>query len=426
LALCLLASLFLVILKLYLTSRPSPVYLVDFVCFTPPKFCRVPFSTFIEHVKMMDLVDERSIDFMAKVLTRSGQSQETYLPPSLHYIPPKSDHREAVGEVEMALFPVLQQLLDGTNTSPKDVDLLIVNCSGFCPNPSLSSMVINRFSMREDVKSFTLTGMGCSASAVAVDMARNILRTNRNSNAVILSTEILSTGWYTGKDQSMLMLNCLFRMGAAAVLVSNRKEAKRTAKYKLIHSVRTQRAFDDRAYLSAIREEDSDGLTGVTLRKDLLQVAGETLRSNIKILGRKLLPYTEILLYTISVIKKRYWDKSAEIYTPDFRRAVKHFCLPTSGKAVIGEIGKGLRLADGEMEPALMTLHRFGNQSSSSLWYELSYLEAKGRIMEGDRVWQLGMGTGPKCTSLVWESLRPILASAHKGPWADCIHRYPV
>lgn len=77
------------------------------------------------------------------------------------------------------------------------------------------------------------------------------------------------------------------------------------------------------------------------------------------------------------------------------------------------------------MEPALVTLHRFGNQSSSSLWYELAYLEAKERVKKGDKVWQLGMGSGPKCTSLVWKCVRPIVGEAQKGPWDDCIDSYP-
>lgn len=156
-----------------------------------------------------------------------------------------------------------------------------------------------------------------------------------------------------------------------------------------------------------------------------VQVAGETLRSNITILGSKLLPYTEIILYALSIIKKKYLSKSSEIYVPNFKRVVQHFCLPASGKPVIREIGKGLKLGERDMEAALMTLHRFGNQSSSSLWYELGYMEAKDRVKKGDRVWQLGMGSGPKCNSLVWECIRPIIGEAQKEVWADCIDRYP-
>ncbi|CAA0809508.1 3-ketoacyl-CoA synthase 1, partial [Striga hermonthica] len=152
----------------------------------------------------------------------------------------------------------------------------------------------------------------------------------------------------------------------------------------------------------------------------------ETLRSNITILGSKILPYTEILLYAYSIIKKKYIDKSTEIYVPNFKRAVQHFCLPASGKPVIREIGKGLKLGEKDMEAALMTLHRFGNQSSSSLWYELAYIEAKERVKKGDKVWQLGMGSGPKCTSLVWECIRPIVGEAQNGVWADSIDRYPI
>ncbi|KAL8552574.1 hypothetical protein ACS0TY_001313 [Phlomoides rotata] len=412
--------------KHYYISKSSPVYLVDFSCLKPPNYCRVPISTYIEHVQMLDFLDKESIAFMKKVVSHSGQGESTYLPPAIHYIPPKSGHQEAINEVHLVLFPVFQDLLTKTKISPSEIDILIVNCSGFCPSPSLSSILVNKFSMREDVKSYTVSGMGCSASALGIDMAHNMLKTQGNSNAVVVSTEILSTGWYPGKEQPMMVLNCVFRMGAAAILLTNKTEANRGAKYKLLHSLRTQRAFDDKGYYSAIREEDSDGLTGVTLTRDLLQVAGETLRSNITILGKRILPYTEMILYALSVIQKKYIDKSTEIYVPNFKRVVQHFCLPASGKPVIREIGKGLRLGERDMEAALMTLSRFGNQSSSSLWYELCYIEAKGRVNKGDRVWQLGMGSGPKCNSLIWECVRPILHEAHKGVWADCIHSYPI
>lgn len=131
-------------------------------------------------------------------------------------------------------------------------------------------------------------------------------------------------------------------------------------------------------------------------------------------------------MYAFSIMAKKYLDKSKEIYVPNFKSVVQHFCLPASGKPLIREMGKGLKLGEREMEAALMTLHRFGNQSSSSLWYELCYIESKERVKKGDKVWQLGMGSGTKCNSLVWECIRPILGEAKRGVWADTIHKYPT
>ena len=374
---------------------------------------------------MLEVFDSESIAFMAKVLHSSGQSEEACLPPSLHYIPPNTHHTESIKEVQMVLFPIVEDLLAKTNLSPLDIDILIINCSGFCSSPSLTSIVINKYSMRNDIKSYNISGMGCSASALCIDLAQNLLSVHNNSNAVVLSTEILSTGWYSGNEKSKLLINCLFRMGSAAILLSNKKEAKKTAKYRLVRTLRTQRAFDDKAYSSAIREEDSDGKLGVTLKRDLLQVAGETLRENISILGSEILPLSEKFWYGVSVIKKRF-IKSEGIYVPNFKTVIQHFCLPCSGRPVIKEIGKGLKLSERDIEPALMTLHRFGNQSSSSLWYELAHLEAKERVHKGDKVWQLGMGSGPKCNSVVLKCIRPIVGEYEKGPWADCINQYPI
>lgn len=408
-----------------LISKPH-VYLVDFSCLKPPNFCRVPFSSFIEHISIMESFDKESTDFMAKILDSSGQGEETYLPPPLQYIPPKTHLHESIKEVHMALFPVMEDLLTKTKLSPRDIDILIVNCTGFSPSPSLSSIIINKYSMRDDIKSFNLSGMGCSAGILAVDLAQQLLQIYENSFAIVLSTEILSNGWYPGNEKPKLLLNCLFRMGSAAILLTNKEEGKETFKYRLLHRQRLQSAFDDKSYSSAIREEDGNGIIGVALSRDLMQVAGELLRPNITLIGSSILPFLEKFRHGVSVFRKRFIHKSAEVYVPDFKKVIQHFVLPTSGKLLIREIGKGLKLGEREIEAALMTLQRFGNQSSSSLWYELAYMEAKGRVKKGDKVWQLGMGSGAKCCNVIWECLRPMIDESSKGPWADCIHKYPV
>jgi len=44
---------------------------------------------------------------------------------------------------------------------PQDVDILITCCSIFCPTPSISSLIVNKFKMRQDIQTYHLGGMGC-------------------------------------------------------------------------------------------------------------------------------------------------------------------------------------------------------------------------------------------------------------------------
>ena len=73
--------------------------------------------------------------------------------------------------------------------TPKDIDILVVNCSLFNPTPSLSAMIVNHFKMRSDLISYNLAGMGCSAGVIAIGLAERILRSEPGKYALVVSTE---------------------------------------------------------------------------------------------------------------------------------------------------------------------------------------------------------------------------------------------
>ncbi|XP_042500289.1 3-ketoacyl-CoA synthase 6-like [Macadamia integrifolia] len=422
-----LCSVFLIVIiaTIYFMSRPRPIYLVDYSCFKPPYTCRVPFSTFMEHSKLINKDNPKSIEFQMRILERSGLGEETCLPPAIHYIPPTPTMEAARTEAELVIFSAIDNLFNKTGIKAKDIDILVVNCSLFSPTPSLSAMVVNKYKMRSNVRSFNLSGMGCSAGLLSVDLARDLLQVHPNSFALVVSTEIITPNYYRGNNRAMLLPNCLFRMGCAAILLSNRRKDSWRAKYRLVHLVRTHKGADDKAYRCVYEEEDPQGKVGISLSKDLMAIAGEALKSNITTIGPLVLPASEQLLFLFTLIGRKLLDPKRKPYIPDFKQAFDHFCIHAGGRAVIDELQKNLQLSAEHVEASRMALHRFGNTSSSSLWYELAYIEAKGRMKKGDRVWQIAFGSGFKCNSAVWKCNRTIKVPTD-SPWLDCIDRYPV
>ena len=278
-----LCSSFLIIFAatVYFMSKPVSIYLVDYACYKPPVTCRVPFATFMEHAKIILRSNPKSVDFQMRILERSGLEEETCLPPAIHYISPRPTMAAAREEAQEIIFSAMDSLLNKTGLEAKDIDILIVNCSIFSPTPSLSAMVINNYKLRSNIKSFSLSGMGCSAGLISIELERDLLQVHPNSNAVIISTEIITPNCYQGKERAMLVSNCLFRMGGAAILLTNRRWESRRAKYRLLHVVRTHKGADDKSYRCVTEEEDPEGKVGISLSKDLMAIAGEALKSNI-------------------------------------------------------------------------------------------------------------------------------------------------
>ncbi|KAJ6715459.1 3-KETOACYL-COA SYNTHASE 7 [Salix viminalis] len=169
------------------------------------------------------------------------------------------------------------------------------------------------------------------------------------------------------------------------------------------------------------------GFVGVSLSRSLSQVAGNALRANISELGPLVLPYLEQLRCGWGAVHRKLWVTAGrkEIYVPDFKKAFEHFCIHAGGRAIIDAVESNLKLQKEDGEASRMTLHRFGNTSSSSVWYELCYLEAKGKVKKGDRIWQIAFGSGFKCNSAVWKSIS-VLDPQERNAWSDRIHSYPV
>lgn len=416
-------------LSVFFMSKPRPIYLLDFACYKPHDDFKVTREQFIEMARKSSKFNEASLEFQKRIVESSGIGDETYVPKSIMSPENTATMKEGRAEASMVMFGALDELFEKTKIRPKDVGILVVNCSIFNPTPSLSAMIINHYKMRGNILSFNLGGMGCSAGIISLDLARDMLQANPNSYAVVVSTEMVGFNWYPGKERSMLIPNCFFRMGCSAILLSNRRRDYARAKYRLEHIVRTHKGADDRSFRSVYQEEDDQRFKGLKISKDLVEIGGDALKTNITTLGPLVLPFSEQLYFFATLIWRHLFGSGGRSqpkkpYIPDYKLAFEHFCVHAASKTVLDELQRNLELSDKNMEASRATLHRFGNTSSSSIWYELAYLEAKERIKRGDRVWQLSFGSGFKCNSAVWRSMRRV-RSPSRNPWLDCIGRYP-
>lgn len=422
----------LVLLVLYwFIRREKPVYLLAFATFKAPDSWKVSHSQILEIMRRQKCFTEESLSFLQRILERSGTGQATAWPPGIVRClespdtPSLRSMEASRSEAEAVIFGVVEEALRKANVKPREIDFLIINCSLFSPTPSLCAMVLSHFHMKSSVSTFNLSGMGCSASLISIDLAKRLLASKPNSKALVVSTEILTPNFYHGNDRGFLIQNTLFRCGGAAMVLSNARSDGRRAQFKLLHTVRVQ-GTDDAAYECVYEGEDSRGERGVRLSKDIVKVAGKCMEKNFTTLGPSVLPYSEqakvvlsiaarfLLKQTFGFLKSRGQEDLAQKlpvvkpYVPDFKRGIDHFCIHAGGRAVIDGIEKNMKLEPFHTEASRMTLLNYGNTSSSSIWYELEYIQEHQKsnpMKKGDRVLQVAFGSGFKCTSGVWLKL---------------------
>ena len=86
---------------------------------------------FISLAKKSGHFDDASLEFQKRILERSVLGDETYLPKAVMGSGLCSTMKEGRAEVEMAMFGALDELFEKCKVRPKDIGILVVNCTLF-------------------------------------------------------------------------------------------------------------------------------------------------------------------------------------------------------------------------------------------------------------------------------------------------------
>ncbi|KAA8543927.1 hypothetical protein F0562_021896 [Nyssa sinensis] len=418
--------LFFMLFKIIDQRRHQCCYILDYQCFKPSDDRMVSTEFSGEIIKRNKNLGLDEYKFLLKAIVSCGIGEQTYAPRNVLCGREECPtHHDGISEMDEFFNDSIEKLLARSAISPSEIDVLVVNISMLAAVPSFASRIINRYKMRDNIKSYNLTAMGCSASPISVNLVQNIFKARKNLYALVVTSESLSPNWYSGNDRSMILANCLFRSGGCAILLTNKVDLKHKAMFKLKCLVRTHHGGKDEAYGCCVKKEDEEGRVGFHLSKNLPKVATRAFVDNLKEISPKILPVRELLRFSVSLLVQKMYQNSAKGRgrpVINLKTGVDHFCVHTGGKAVIDGIGQNLNLSEYDLEPARMTLHRFGNTSASSLWYVLGYMEAKKRLKKGDKVFMISFGAGFKCNSCLWEVMRDL---GDPNVWEDCIDSYP-
>ncbi|MEW5303445.1 MAG: hypothetical protein WDW36_006135 [Sanguina aurantia] len=423
---------------------PAAVYLVDVGCFRPPDELHIDMDeldrngSWRKQFARLGATEEEILsnsDFQLRVFAKSGLSRKlTSAPRSIHPIlsagDPKLDLNTAAAECRMTTGGAIRSVLAKTGLLPSDIDILVTTCSIYNPTPSMASMVVSEFGMRSDIQSYHLGGMGCSNGVVAINLVRDMLIARPSCNALLVTTETLTTAFYNGMDKHRLVTNTLFRMGAAAVLLSNKERWRSSgrAKYVLCHNVRVHTGARPEANKCIWYGPDDKGVVGTYLGTDVVKEASRALTQAMTKIGPYALSWTQIAKLGVNYLHRQVRAK-VPAYAPKFSDGIDKFLVHAGGAKVLDGISAALRLDERYMVPSRAVLHDYGNISSSTTWYTMAFVESCQGVKRGDRVLQVGVGSGLKCGVNIWKALRDVddvhEVWAHRGEAARVRTRAP-
>lgn len=259
-----------------------------------------------------------------------------------------------------------QDAIAAAGLRPGDVGGLVVNtCTGYlCPG--LSSYVAEALALDPSVKTADLAGMGCGAAIPNLQSGAGLLALGRDDGGckpvVCVSVEVCSATIFMGPDPGLIVSNCLFGDGAAAVVLDH-------------------------------GNGDAAGLVGLL-----------DFESGIFPEHREELRYRHEQGRLRNVLGKRVPVIGARAIRQVAQRLLTRHGLTTGqidwwivhpgGTAVLEQVEKELGLPREALRSSYQVLQEYGNMSSPSVLFVLKRVLDQGRPRTGQRGLMLAFGAG--------------------------------
>ncbi len=137
---------------------------------------------------------------------------------------PDDFHSRYISGIREIVPPVAREALEKAGLQGSDLDFIVFSsCTGYtCPGYSVE--LAYTLGMPEDRPTANLLGMGCSSLVPAIERAWDHLTARPGLRALVVSAEICSATYWIDHDPETALGNALFGDGAAAVILSSRKE----------------------------------------------------------------------------------------------------------------------------------------------------------------------------------------------------------
>ena len=274
---------------------------------------------------------------------------------------------EALGE------RAIDTALDRAGMSRQDLNALIVVSITGIASPSLDARLINRMTLRPDIKRTPIFGIGCAGGAIGLTRAADYALAYPDHTAAILCVEICSlTMQPEDFSTANLIASGLFGDGAAAVIVRGSRTVHRSSN----GSSQSSRPGPQILGTGSVFYPDTEEIMGWDISE-----------TGFKIVLSPQLP---------ELIKGRLaGDIDAFLGKYQLCRAdIGNWVIHTGGPKVLDSIQSTLKLKDSDLDRSWDCLRQFGNLSSASVLLVLEEVLMNDTPPQGTYGVLMAMGPG--------------------------------